>query len=200
MPRRASIVIESASGDIAGEGLAGYQRIARRRAIFAPPLRRADRGRGCLGDIDVVAVAEIDLSARTVSGDVEVRAGTLRGLRASTTSGDLKIAGRFSSRWRVRGRDRQWRRPDRPGWRPDHRDDDRHRRPSLRRRGTHRGGRGHRSVVIGSRGPVMTFRSLSGDLRSPARRDRATKAWTAAADDDAETPAPMPIERRPPHV
>ena len=49
------------------------------------------------GDIDVVAVAEIDLSARTVSGDVEVRAGTLRGLRASTTSGDLKIAGRFSS-------------------------------------------------------------------------------------------------------
>ncbi len=48
------------------------------------------------GDIDVVAVADIDLSARTVSGDLEIRAGNLRKLGASTTSGDLKIAGRFS--------------------------------------------------------------------------------------------------------
>ena len=139
VPRRAAVVIESASGDIAGEGLAGDQRY---RTTSGDVLLRRCAGRivaeAVSGDIDVVAAAEINLSARTVSGDVAVRAGTLRGLRASTTSGDLKVAGRFSSR-RVRGRDGQWRRAGRASRRRHDRDDHRHRRPSLRRRGTHRG-------------------------------------------------------------
>ncbi len=92
-----SVVIDSASGDIAADGLAGDQRY--RTASGDVALR------GCAarlavdvvsGDIDVVAPAEIDLSARTVSGDLEVRAGSLPRLRASTTSGDMKVAGRFS--------------------------------------------------------------------------------------------------------
>ena len=44
VPRRAAVVIESASGDIAGEGLAGRPTLPHdlgRRS--APPLRRADR-------------------------------------------------------------------------------------------------------------------------------------------------------------
>ena len=123
-----------------------------------------------------MAAAEIDLSARTVSGDVAVRAGTLRGLRASTTSGDLKIAGRFSSEGAFAAEtvsgdglvapvgDVTIEMTTVTG---DLNSDV---------EGRTEGGRGHRSVVIGSHGPVMTFRSLSGDLEDhPSRRDRADR-------------------------
>jgi hypothetical protein len=195
VPRRAAIVIESASGDIAGEGLAGEQRY--RTTSGDVRLGRCG-GRvvaeAVSGDIDVVAVAEIDLSARTVSGDVEVRAGTLRGLRASTTSGDLKIAGRFSSDGAfavdtVSGDglvapvgDLKVEMTTVTG--------DLHSDLEARTEG----GRGHRSVVIGSRGPVMTFRSLSGDLR--ITRPVAIEPTEAAETADAATPTPEPDAER----
>jgi hypothetical protein len=191
VPRRASIVIESASGEIAGEGLAGDQRY---RTTSGDLVLRRCAGRivaeAVSGDIDVVAVAEIDLSARTVSGDVEVRAGTLRGLRASTTSGDLKIAGRFSSDGAfavdtVSGDgliapvgDLTIEMTTVTG--------DLHSEVEARTEG----GRGHRSIVIGSRGPVMTFRSLSGDLQiaRPVAIEPTQPAATAEAADAVEAP------------
>src|SRR3954468_19868242 len=93
VPRRAAGVVESASGDISGDGLEGDQQY---RTASGNLTMRGCAGRlvvdAVSGDIDVVAVADIDLSARTVSGDFEIRAGNLRKLGASTTSGDLKIA------------------------------------------------------------------------------------------------------------
>ena len=145
-----------------------------------------------------MAAAEIDLSARTVSGDVAVRAGTLRGLRASTTSGDLKIAGRFSSEGAFAAEtvsgdglvapvgDVTIEMTTVTG---DLNSDV---------EGRTEGGRGHRSVVIGSHGPVMTFRSLSGDLRitRPAAIE-PTEAVDSAAETSAETPAPNAEEEAP---
>ena len=166
VPRRASVVIESASGDIAADGLSGDQRY---RTASGDVAIRGCAGRLAVdvvsGDIDVVAAAEIDLSARTVSGDLEVRAGSLPRLRASTTSGDMKVAGRFSGEGpftmeTVSGDalvapvgDVQIEMTTVTG---DLRSDV---------GGRPEGGRGHRRLSIGTGGPLMTFRSLSGDLR-----------------------------------
>ena len=166
VPRRASVVIESASGDIAADGLSGDQRY---RTASGDVAIRGCAGRLAVdvvsGDIDVVAAADIDLSARTVSGDLEVRAGSLPRLRASTTSGDMKVAGRFSGEGpftmeTVSGDalvapvgDVQIEMTTVTG---DLRSDV---------GGRPEGGRGHRRLSIGTGGPLMTFRSLSGDLR-----------------------------------
>jgi hypothetical protein len=166
VPRRASVVIETASGDIAAEGLAGDQRY---RTASGDVELRGSSGRLAVdvvsGDVDIVAAAEIDLSARTVSGDLEVRAGRLPRLRASTTSGDMKVAGRFAGDGpytieTVSGDaliapvgDVQIEMTTVTG---DLRSDV---------AGRPEGGRGHRRLSIGKGGPLMTFRSLSGDLR-----------------------------------
>jgi len=100
-----------------------------------------------------------------VSGGVELRAGTLRSLHATTTSGDLKIAGRLAG----------------PGpYGVESVSGDALLAPAgdvtiemttmsgdLRSEveGRQTGGRGHRSLSIGTGGPLVTVRSMSGDLR-----------------------------------
>jgi hypothetical protein len=166
VPLRASVVIETASGDISAEGLAGDQRY---RTASGDMELRGCGGRVAVdavsGDIEVVAAAEIDLSARTVSGDLEVRAGNVPRFRASTTSGDMKVAGRFAGEGpftmeTVSGDallapagDVQIEMTTITG---DLRSD---------LGGRPGGGRGHRTLSVGSGGPLITFRSLSGDLR-----------------------------------
>ena len=96
LPRRATLVVETTSGDIDVDGLAGDQRY---RTASGEVRLRAVTNRIAVeavsGDIDVVATGEAEVSVRTVSGDVALRAATLRSLQATTTSGDLKVAGRL---------------------------------------------------------------------------------------------------------
>jgi len=96
LPRHASVVVETASGEVEVDGLIGDQRY---RTSSGDMQLRAVAGRIAIeavsADIDVVATAEADVTVRTVSGDVELRAATLRSLQATTTSGDLKVAGQF---------------------------------------------------------------------------------------------------------
>ena len=108
LPRRATVVVETASADIEVDGLAGDQRY---RTASGEVRLRAVTNRIAIeavsGDIDVVATGEADVSVRTVSGDVALRAATLRSLQAATTSGDLKVAGRLLGAGPVQDRDRQ---------------------------------------------------------------------------------------------
>ena len=99
LPRGATVVVETSSGDLEVDGLTGDQRY--RSASGDLRMRSVAGGiviQGVSGDVNVVAVADAAVTLNTVSGDVELRAGTLRTLSVATTSGDLKVAGRLAGR------------------------------------------------------------------------------------------------------
>ncbi len=164
VPRRASVVIEAASGDLGADGLLGDQRY---RTASGDITLRAVSGKVSVeavsGEVDVVATGTTDLTARTVSGDVEIRAATLSSVQASTTSGDFRIAGRFAgagpfSIETVSGDgllapagDVQVQLTSVTGDLNSEFDG-----PNV--------SRGRRSLTIGRSGPLVTFRSMSGDL------------------------------------
>jgi DUF4097 and DUF4098 domain-containing protein YvlB len=165
LPRRATVVIETGSAEVDADGLLGDQRY---RTASGDLTLRGVGGRIAVeavsGDVDVIAGGEADVSLRTVSGDVELRAGTLRSLQATTTSGDLKVAGRLAgpgpfSIVTVSGDallapvgDVRVEMATLSG--------DLHSELA----GTLAGGAGRRSLSIGSGGPRVEFRSMSGDL------------------------------------
>ena len=96
VPRATNVLVETSSSDIEVDGLVGDQRY--RTASGDISLR--DVGgtiavEAMSGDVDVVVAGTARLDVRTVSGDVELRADSIAQLRVATTSGDLAIAGRF---------------------------------------------------------------------------------------------------------
>lgn len=166
LPRGATIVVETVSADIEVDGLHGEQRYQTTSGDIS---LRDVRGRLTIeavsADLDIRATGTADVAARTVSGDVELRATTLRSLQLSTTSGDVKVAGRL----------------DGPGpFAVETVSGDAQLAPAGDVRiematmsgdltsevgGRTEGSRGHRTLVIGSSGPQITFRSMSGDLK-----------------------------------
>ncbi len=165
VPRGATVVIEAGSADIEADGLAGDQRY---RTASGDITLRAVSGRVAVdavsGELDIGATGELAMTLKTVSGDVELRAATLTVLDATTTSGDLRIAGRLAG----------------PG--PfaivtvsgdtllapagDLRIEMATLSGDLRSKvgGRTEGRRGHWSLVVGAGGPLVSLRSLSGDL------------------------------------
>jgi hypothetical protein len=165
VPRGATLVIEAGSADIEADGLAGDQRY---RTASGDMTLRSVSGRVAIdvvsGEVDISATGEAAITIKTVSGDVELRASTLTALDATTTSGDLRIAGRLAG----------------PG--PftivtvsgdtllapagDVRIEMATLSGDIRSKvgGRAEGGRGRRSLVVGAGGPLVSLRSLSGDL------------------------------------
>ena len=206
IPRAATVVIEGGSADIEADGLVGDQRY---RTASGDMSLRAVSGRVAIdavsGDVDISATGEAAVTIKTVSGDVELRAATLTTLDATTTSGDLRIAGRLAG----------------PG--PfaivtvsgdtllapagDLRVEMATLSGDMRSKagGQTEGGRGRRSLTLGSGAPLLTLRSLSGDLlvvpptpvRAPGRESaRATAATADGHAARAPARAPDPGTRR----
>ncbi len=166
VPVRTTIVIESTSGDLEADGLLGDQRY--RTASGDITLRDAGGAlsvEALSGDVEITSVGDITIAARTVSGDLAVRAGTIGSLRVSTTSGDLRVAGRLSgpgpfaietvsgdTLLAVAG---------------DLRIEMQTVAGDVRSEveAKTEGGRGRRTMTIGSGGPTLAVRSMSGDLR-----------------------------------
>ena len=194
LPRGATVVIEAGSADIEAAGLAGDQRY---RTASGDITLRAVSGRVALdavsGEVDISATGEAAMTIKTVSGDVDLRAATLTLLAATTTSGDLRIAGRLVG----------------PG--PfaivtvsgdtllapagDLRIEMATLSGDLRSKvgGRTEGGRGHRSLVMGAGGPLVSLRSLSGDLLVvPPTPVQAPAAPFAPEPPVAPEPSPEP--------
>jgi hypothetical protein len=165
VPRGATLVLEAASGDIEVDGLQGDQRY---RTASGDVVLRGVSGKVSVevvsGDVDLGATGEAQVTIRSVSGDIDVRAGTLSALQVNTTSGDIGVTGRLAgpgpfaietvSGDGLLAPDGDVRiemtsltgdlTSDLPGERVDD--------------------RGRRSLAVGSGGPKVTFRSMSGDL------------------------------------
>jgi hypothetical protein len=192
LPRGATVVIEAGSADIEADGLAGDQRY---RTASGDITLRAVSGRVALdavsGEVDISATGESAMTIKTVSGDVDLRAATLTVLEATTTSGDLRIAGRLAG----------------PG--PfaivtvsgdtllapagDLRIEMATLSGDLRSKvgGRTEGGRGHRTLVVGGGGPLVSVRSLSGDLLVVPPTPVPVKAVAAVAPSAPAAPAAL---------
>jgi hypothetical protein len=97
VPRRATIVVDTSSGDLSGEDLAGEQRFHTVSGdIDLIRISGAVSIESASGDVDLMAAGVLRLKARTVSGDLAVRAGVLAEVSAATTSGDLAVAGELA--------------------------------------------------------------------------------------------------------
>ncbi len=171
VPRRASVVIESVSAEVDVDGLVGDQRY---QTTSGEVTLRDVSGRIAVdaisGDVDIRATGDAVFTLRTVSGDIELRAASIATLSATTTSGDIGVAGRLigpgpfgietvsgDALLAVVG---------------DVRIETATLSGDLRSEvgGVSDGGRGRRSLTIGTGGSLFTFRSMSGDLRVvPAR-------------------------------
>jgi len=165
LPARTTVVVESASGDVDVDGLLGDQRY---RSSSGDLRLRAVSGKIAIeavsGDVDVVAIGEAEVRMRTTSGDIELRAATIRELQATTTSGDVKIAGRLAgpgpfSIVTVSG-DGQLAPAGDVTIEMASLSGDLH----SDFPGKFEGGRGRRSLTVGTSGPRVDFRSMSGDL------------------------------------
>jgi hypothetical protein len=165
LPRRATLVLETASGNVDADGLVGDQRY---RTASGDIVLRAVSGKLSIeavsGDIDAVATGNADVIVRSVSGDIELRTARLSSLQVASTSGDLKVAGKLVG----------------PGpyaietvsgdglLAPA--GDVRIEMTSLTGdltsdlEGQHRTEGGRRTFEVGGSGPLVSFRSMSGDL------------------------------------
>jgi hypothetical protein len=182
LPRRATLVLETASGDVDADGLIGDQRY---RTASGDIVLRAVSGKlsveAISGDVDAMATGDADVTIRSVSGDIELRAARLSGLRLTSTSGDLKAAGQLVG----------------PGpFAIETVSGDGLLAPAgdVRVEMTSVTGdltsdldgnllteHGRRSFQVGTNGPVVTFRSMSGDLHvaRPSLIGHATPAVVA---------------------
>lgn len=192
IPRRATVVVDARSAEIAVDGLLGDQRY---RTVSGDMRLRAVSGRIAVeavsGDVDVVASGQAAVKLRTVSGDVALRAATLSSIDMTTTSGDIRIAGRLAA----------------PGpfavvtvsgdllLAPA--GDIRIEMATLsgdlvsRVGGRSEGGRGRRTLDVGSGGPLITFRSMSGDLLVVPSTPVGAPVEPPRPDAAPETPAPQ---------
>ncbi len=183
VPRRATVVIDGTSAEIEVIDLAGDQRY---RSISGDITLHGVSGSisvdAVSGDVDITTTDRTALTARAVSGDIDLRAATLTALEVATTSGDLKVAGRLAG--------------DGP-FAIETVSGDALLAPvgdirvemttvagDLRSEigGTSGGRPGRRSLVVGDRGPIVSFRSMSGDLRV-VRAIAVTVAPMALAED-----------------
>lgn len=185
VPRGAALRLDTASGSVHVDGLRGDQEY---RAASGSIKLTDVAGRVSVdhvsGDVKVRASGAIDLVGRTVSGDLNVSAPTFGTLQFRTMSGSMRIAGRLvadgtyvvesvsgdvnlelDGSARIEGSTVTGRiRTDLP-----HRDS---------------GSPGRRTIEIGDGGPVVLFKTLSGDLRV-TRAAAPEPATDAAAGDPA---------------
>ncbi len=190
VPRRASGVLEAASGDIEADGLIGDQSY---RTASGDITMREVSGKVSVeavsGDIDIVATGEAEVAVRSVSGDIGLRAARLSAVQLISTSGDMKVAGELIG----------------PGpFTLETMSGDGLFAPAGDVRvemttvtgdltsdleGKHQAERGRRAFTVGSNGPVVTFRSMSGDLHL-ARPTRIAQPTASVALEPSTTERP----------
>lgn len=165
IPTAVNLIVQGTSTDVRVDGLSGGQRY---RLVSGDLEIRSSRGlidaESMSGDVDVVADGPVRLAIRTVSGDVAIRAGSVLALGVGTTSGDIRMAvdldgdGPFTLET-VSGDVTLSVESDLRVETQTIAGDIRSEAPARIEDVD-----GQRSIVVGSGGPTVAFRSTSGDL------------------------------------
>ena len=179
VPVRAEIVIDTASGDVKAHGLVGSQRY---RTASGDLGLQASGGEieldAVSGDVRIDATAALGIVGKTISGDLRVRAPRLTRFDIATTSGDMQLdaplagKGPFSIKTisgdvtLVARGDIQVEAHTITG---DLVSEVSHRRESSP---------GRKLLVIGRSGPVLAFKSVSGDLQIVEAREQQVTDMT----------------------
>ena len=99
VPRGATVLAKTASGDIQASGLTGETRFATASGdVKVDDVSGRVRFESMSGDVGIHATDAVDVDGRSVSGEVTVRAPRFRSLRLGSTSGDLDIGGELDPR------------------------------------------------------------------------------------------------------
>jgi putative adhesin len=94
VPRGATVLAKTASGDIQASGLTGETRFATASGdVKVDDISGRVRFESMSGDVGIHATDALDVDGRSVSGEVTVRAPRFRSLRLGSTSGDLDVVG-----------------------------------------------------------------------------------------------------------
>jgi hypothetical protein len=92
LPRGAKLDIDCASADIAASELRGEQRYhSASGSIRLTAVGGRVTAESVSGEVDIEAVGELHLAGRSVSGDIAVRGGRLPSMVLASTSGDIEI-------------------------------------------------------------------------------------------------------------
>ena len=173
VPAGASVMVDTASGDVETRGLVGPQRFRTASGDLALQATAGDLEIDAVsGDVRIDASGILDLRGRTISGDLRVRAPRLSRFEMATTSGDMQLDAQLSGKGPfsiktisgdvtlvARG-DLQVEAQTITG---DLVSEVNHRRESLP---------GRKLLVIGRSGPVLAFKSVSGDLQIVEAREQ----------------------------
>jgi hypothetical protein len=191
-PRGCELRVETVSGDLVVEGMAGDQRYTTVSGDqYLTELGGSVRIGTVSGDATLRAQAEIELRAETVSGDLSVIAPRLEELRVSTVSGDLEVEGELAPKGEHRiesvSGDLRF------GLVGSATFDVRGISTDIHADMAHRieGRLDRRRIIIGSGQPTVVFSSMSGDIavRHPRRVERRSDETTPSSAEAAENAA-----------
>jgi len=179
VPARANVVVDTASGDIVTRGLVGSQRFRTASGDLALQATGGDIDLDAVsGDVRIDATGVLDLCGKTISGDLRVRAPRLTRFDMATTSGDMQLDAQLSGKGPfsiktisgdvtlvARG-DVQVEAQTITG---DLVSEVSNRRESMP---------GRKLLVVGRAGPVLAFKSVSGDLQIVEAREQQVTVMT----------------------
>ena len=179
VPAYATVVVDTASADVETSGLRGSQRYRTASGnlslVQSAGVLEID---AVSGDVEIDATGVLDLGGKTISGEVRVRAPRVTRFDMATTSGDMHIdaelkgGGPFAIKTisgdvtLVARGDIQVEAQTITG---DLNSEVDHRRESSP---------GRKRLVLGRSGPVLAFKSVSGDFQVVEARDRKVMDMT----------------------
>jgi hypothetical protein len=191
VPAHAAVNVESASGDIAANGLRGDQHMRTASGDLRLDAAAGDvTAETVSGDISVGVEGSVGLAIKTVSGDVSVEGGRVERVRLATTSGDVRLTSELGpgphAIMTVSGDaillSNRGLRITAVTVAGDLKSDLPH---------TSEGGPGRRSLVVGDGATELQFRSVSGDLRVMDPAAAGNGRIPAAPRPTASQPSPV---------
>jgi hypothetical protein len=175
LPRTTRVALDTASADVSVTGIAAPGRYR----TTSGDLIIQDAGgdlevEAVSGDLRIEAVAPIELGARTISGDGTIRAPKLHRLELTTTSGDLRVDSELDGKgpYTIKSISGDVTIVARGGLQIEAQTVTGDLTTDLQARSS-TSSPGRKTLTIGRGGMVVSFKSVSGDLRVVEPRDAA---------------------------
>jgi Toastrack DUF4097 len=198
LPRGAKVDVDCASADITASELRGEQRYrSASGSIRLTAVGGTVTAESVSGEVDIEAEGELHLAGRSVSGDIAVRGGRLPSMVLASTSGDIEIDAVLDGPgpYGIQTVSGDAQVQAHGGIRIEGKTVTGEIVGRARQRAESRRGQHH--VVVGDGRELLTFKSISGDLRIADPESASGVAVSPAAPEPPAAPKP-PKAAQPP--